>query len=292
MTILKQINESEIYNVISKTHNHDDFSDGDLGDRIEEYQYYNHVVDFPLSSLSPNNYSIDEDKIEDLIDFINEEIKENRGLTRLPKITIDENGEIIDGCHRILALLAVGYDKIDLFQGTNQKIVPEYKKECVDEDLEIYKYSNDFGSISIMENAKYSPADNSVYEFLVKDEYQGIGVGTELLKMAMNTYPNLGAQVSSKASLKVFLECGYEPKKLTSKLNKADDFTNYDFKVFNKSPELLDGGCGYTEKNDSFNKAMRESIDLFMENGQSLYMEDQRELKQEVKNKRNNRIKI
>lgn len=286
MNILKQIKESYVYSVINRTHNPDDFEDGDLGERIEEYKYYNHIADSPLSELNPENYYIDEDKVEDLMEFIKDEMKSKGNLHSLPKITIDSNGDIIDGCHRTLALQRLGYETIDLLQGSNEEFIPQYKKECVDEDLEIYKYSNEFGSISIMENAKYSPADNSVYEFLVKDEYRGLGVGTELLKMAMKEYSNLGAQVSSKASLKVFLECGYEPKALTSTLNKLGDFTSFDFKTFNKAPDLLLGRNHYIDMNNTFNKAMEESIDLFMENGQSLYMQDKREIKPEVKNRR------
>lgn len=291
MNILKQIKESNVYCVISRTHDEDDFANGDLSDRIEEYKYFNHIVDFPLSKLNPKNYDIDEDKVEELMDLMRDEIEDFGSLQRIPKITIDKNGDIIDGCHRALAMLNLGYEVTDLLQGTNVEFKPEYKKECVDEDLQIYKYSNEFGSISVMENAKYSPADNSVSEFLVKDEYRGLGVGTELLKMAMDTYSNLGAQVSSKASLKVFLECGHKPFELESKLKSSIDPTSYDFKTFNKAPELLSNRCAYTVASESFDQMMEESIKLFNDNGGSLYMVDKRDVKPDLKKKRRSTLR-
>ena len=286
--IIRQIKEHEVYNVVSRIHNQDDIQDGNLAERIEEFDYYNHLDGFLISNLSLDSYYVDQDKVDDII----EEIQE-LGIGKMPKIVIAENGDIIDGLHRLNALNQLGYTTIDLLQGTNNKFNPVFKKELIEESLQIYKISNDFGSISIMENAKYSPADNSVFEFLVEEKYRGLGVGTELLKEAMTQYPNIGAQVSSMASLKVFLECGFQPQELTTKEKCDLDTTSYDFKTFSKEPSLLNGQAAmYRYSLKLFNKKMEESKDLFNANGQSLYFKDTRELSPNLLNKKNKKLRI
>ncbi len=280
--IIRQFEEHEIYNVVSRIHNEGDLSEGDLEERLEENTYYNHIVDYKLSDIDLNAYDLDEDKIEDIIYEI-----EEKGLATMPKIIIDKNGEVIDGLHRANALNRLGYKKIDLLKGSDEKFEMKFKKELLIESMGIYKISNDFGSISIMEDAKYSPADSSVFEFVVDEEYRGLGVGTELLKEAMSQYPNLGAQVSSVASLKVFLECGYEPMDLKTKGTFDIKPTSYDFKVFNKDPELLNGQAAmYRNSIELFSKKMNESIELFKDNGGSLYMDDKREMPKLKKKKK------
>jgi GNAT superfamily N-acetyltransferase len=286
--IIKQIENNAVYNVVTRIHDKDDVQDGDLVERLEEYEYYNHIKNYKISNFDLNSYDVDQDKVEDIID----QIKEN-GIETMPKIVVDENDDIIDGLHRLNALHQLGYTEIDILKGTNEKFNQIFKKELIDKDLEIYQISNEFGSISIMENAKFSPADNSVFEFLVNEEYRGLGIGTELLKEAMNQYQNLGAQVSSLASLKVFLECGFEPKNLTNKNKFSLDPISYDFKTFNKSPELLEGNAAmYRTDLNLFNDKMIESKDLFKQNGQSLYMEDKRLPVIDLSNKKRNKFKI
>ena len=267
--IIKQIEQHEVYNVVTRIHDQEDVQNGDLVERLENYEYFNHIQGYSIASLSLDEFHVDQDKVDDII----YEIKES-GLSTMPKIVIDEEGSFIDGIHRTVALQQLGYSQIDLLKGTNEKFNPKFKKELIDESLQIYKISNDFGSISIMENAKYSPADNSVFEFLVDDKYQGLGVGTELLKEAMKQYGNLGAQVSSIASLKVFLECGLEPHDINNR--KAElDFTSYDFKTFNKCPELLgEQAAMYRQSIEVFQNKFNQAKDLFNNNGGSLFCND------------------
>lgn len=278
--IIKQIPEHEVFNVVTRIHKNEDVDSGDLTDRIESNRFYNHVVDFEIDNLDLNQYSIDEDIVEDIIYEIQE-----KGLSTMPKIIIDSEKNIIDGLHRLNALKKIGINKIDLLIGTNEEYQQVFKKELIDEDLKIYKISNNFGSISIMEDAKYSPADNSVFEFIVDEKYRGLGVGTELLKEAMNQYDNLGAQVSSIASLKVFLECRFAPLNLDTKQKPDLDLTSYDFKVFNKDPELLnEQGAMYRRSIEIFQDRLNSSIQLFEKNDGSLYFSDPREkVKQEQK---------
>ena len=63
--------------------------------------------------------------------------------------------------------------------------------------------------IDIDTKAQFSPRPQSVIEFLVPKDARGQGIGTKLLKMAVDKYPMLGGQVSSIASLKVFWNLGF-----------------------------------------------------------------------------------
>ncbi len=149
MQVIRQIKEHEVYNVVSRIHNSDDIETGDLAERIEEFEYYNHIADYPIENLDLDSFCIDEDKMDDIVYLI-----EENGLSSMPKIVINDNDEIIDGIHRLKALDKLGYKKIDLLKGTNEEYKQSFKKELIDESMQIYKISNNFGSISIMENAK------------------------------------------------------------------------------------------------------------------------------------------
>ena len=52
---------------------------------------------------------------------------------------------------------------------------------------------------------------HSVYGFYVDEEHRRKGIGKQLVKIVIDAYPNeeISAQVSSHASLKVFLELGF-----------------------------------------------------------------------------------
>ena len=267
--IIKQVEEANVSNIVSRIHDRDDIGEGDLIERLEEYKYYNHVEGYLIAAIDLNSFDVDQDKVDDII-F---EIKEI-GLLTMPKIVIDEKGNVIDGLHRLNALNQMGFTKIDLLRGTNTEHKAVFKKELIDEELKIYKISNDFGSISVMEEAKYSPSDNSVSEFIVAEKYRGLGVGTELLKEASRQYPNLGAQVSSVASIKAFLECGFEPFELDNK-NKFDlDTTSIDFKLFNKVPELLnDQSAMYRRDIYLFKEKFENAKLMFESNDHSLFFE-------------------
>lgn len=286
--ILKQIENHLVYSVVTRIHNKEDVEDGDLCERLDEYEYYNHLEGYLIDTMDLHAYEKDEDKVEYFAGLI-----KNNGILNMPKIVIDENGDVIDGFHRLCALHKLGYKTIDLLKGTNEKYTPIFKKELIDEDLKIYKIYNDFGSISIMEDAIYSPSDNSVCEFLVDKEYRGLGVGTELLKEAMKQYSNLGAQVSSEASLKVFLECGFTPNNLINKDVIHSDLSSYSFKTFNKCYKFIDTKISAYESDIKlFNLKFDETIKLFKENGGSLFLKYNRSLSLELKNKKNNTLKI
>lgn len=75
------------------------------------------------------------------------------------------------------------------------------------DDGEVFRVPN--GRIDIQHKTKYSPRSQSVIDFVVDEEMRGKGIGDQLLKTAMAKYKDLGGQVSSLASLKVFYNNGF-----------------------------------------------------------------------------------
>ena len=57
--------------------------------------------------------------------------------------------------------------------------------------------------------APYAPRKQSIIDFVVDEDKRGQGIGDRLLKKAMEKYTDIGAQVSSVASLKVFHNNGF-----------------------------------------------------------------------------------
>ena len=70
------------------------------------------------------------------------------------------------------------------------------------------------GLIRIVSPAPYSPRDASVVEFIVDEDKRNQGIGTKLVAMAVNKYPDLGAQVSSVSSMKAFYNNGFRNPKI------------------------------------------------------------------------------
>lgn len=89
------------------------------------------------------------------------------------------------------------------------------------------------GSIDVVPDSKYSPTKSSVVEFIVDEDTRGQGIGTQLLQRAMRDYPELGGQVSSAASLKVFYKLGFRNPELPD-----GTFEDY-LKSFQKSQSIF-----------------------------------------------------
>ena len=79
--------------------------------------------------------------------------------------------------------------------------------ESIDKNWDTIKL--DGGYITIWPNAPYAPRPNSVIDFQVDKEKQNQGIGSKLIKLALSKYDSIGAQVSSKASLKAFYNNGF-----------------------------------------------------------------------------------
>ena len=91
-------------------------------------------------------------------------------------------------------------------------IKENYSVEKEEEDgYVIVTYRLPQGYIKIIENSKYAGEAHSIYGFYVDEEHRGKGIDKQLVKIVIDAYPDeeISAQVSSHASLKVFLELGF-----------------------------------------------------------------------------------
>ena len=107
--------ESDIYQYIQKLHykRDYDFWEGNLGERIEKFPYYD-VKEIPIKDIEMDEYQLDEDDIEEYIEMF-----KKRGS--YPPIVLGKKSygyyNIIDGTHRANALRELGFDKIICFVG-------------------------------------------------------------------------------------------------------------------------------------------------------------------------------
>jgi hypothetical protein len=105
------ISEDILYQNIQEFHrNYDDFIDGDLSERIEEYEFYK-LIEIDFNKLDLEEWNVDESLVEE----IKEEIEFN--INTMPLCVIDDNYSIIDGIHRLNALKNLGYNSIKVYQG-------------------------------------------------------------------------------------------------------------------------------------------------------------------------------
>jgi hypothetical protein len=112
--IIDEKEEHIIYQEVQKIHHtRDDFIDGDISERIEEFKYY-HLQVMDLNNLDKDEWSVDDDIVDDIIDEIRE-----KGLLTMPKMLISEKSSIIDGTHRLNALLKIGITKYPCYVGSN-----------------------------------------------------------------------------------------------------------------------------------------------------------------------------
>lgn len=114
------LDESEIYQYVQQLHrNEDDFSDGNLGERIEEFSKYQ-LKEVPIKDINIDEYYLDEDYEEDYIQKFKE-------TDNYPPIVLDGDTKwsyqnkftIIDGTHRVNALDKLGIKTIKAWVGNN-----------------------------------------------------------------------------------------------------------------------------------------------------------------------------
>lgn len=115
VTIGDVYSENDIYPYIQKLHrNEDDFYDGDIGDRIEEFPKYK-VAEIPIDKINMDEYELDDDYVEEYVEKYEE-------LGTYPPIVLGEyeynwGYNIIDGTHRANALKDAGLKSIICFVG-------------------------------------------------------------------------------------------------------------------------------------------------------------------------------
>lgn len=124
--IIEEKEEGFIYQEVQKIHHtSDDFIDGDLGDRIEEFKYY-HLQVIDLMTLNKDEWIVFDDAVDDIVD----EIK-TKGLQDMPKMIISDKKSLIDGIHRLNALLKIGITNYPCYVGSNLNIEQMKKQEFI-----------------------------------------------------------------------------------------------------------------------------------------------------------------
>jgi len=104
--------EDIIYQYAQELHrNYDDFVDGDLGERIEEFSEYQ-LVEINIDDIDIEEWEIDEDIVNDYV----EEYETNKNY---PPIIIGDDYSIIDGTHRANALDKLGIKRVKAWLGIN-----------------------------------------------------------------------------------------------------------------------------------------------------------------------------
>ena len=102
------------------------------------------------------------------------------------------------------------------FQAEALRVV-SMQDESLGEDYEVDTSGNntvfkvDGGRLMIMENSKWAQGAHSVIDFVVDKDKRGLGIGTKLVRAIVDYYSgqHISAQVSSVASLKVFMNFGF-----------------------------------------------------------------------------------
>lgn len=90
----------------------------------------------------------------------------------------------------------------------------EAKRSLVDDDGDVIEHEGGF--IDVHTSPQFAPRKQSVINFQVPEEHRGKGIGDALVKRAKEKHKDLGAQVSSLASLKVFHNNGFRNPSLPS----------------------------------------------------------------------------
>ena len=97
--------EDIIYQYVQELHNYDDFINGDLGERIEEYSSYKLQLIKIDEKLADIEWYIDDDIANSYAEIINE-------TNDYPPIVIGKDMSIIDGSHRMKAIINSGRENI------------------------------------------------------------------------------------------------------------------------------------------------------------------------------------
>ena len=108
-------------------------------------------------------------------------------------------------------------------------------------------YKTQDGYIVVIENSPAAQGAHSVYNFYVDEDKRGQGIGKKLVQVVMSAYPGeeISAQVSSLASLKVFLSLGFRAtEEPSASFEKAKEIFDYNYGSLNvrlNDPEMDKG---------------------------------------------------
>ena len=127
--IVESVDPYTIFNQVKEIHREfRDIEEGDLPDRIYWFDEYK-TSQIPLSQINLNEFEVDEDVVEDYIEYIKDSPK------TMPPIVYDPvAGSVIDGMHRANAYARLGYDTIPAYIGLT-KSSSYGEREEVDEEV-------------------------------------------------------------------------------------------------------------------------------------------------------------
>jgi hypothetical protein len=129
--IIESVDPHAIFNQVKEIHREfRDIEEGDLPDRIYWFDKYK-TSQIPLSQINLNEFEVDEDLVEDYIEYIKDSPK------TMPPIVYDPvAGSVIDGMHRANAYARLGYDTIPAYVGLTKSSSYGESSEPVDEAVE------------------------------------------------------------------------------------------------------------------------------------------------------------
>jgi hypothetical protein len=96
--------------VVDIHHNKEDFDEGNLIDRIYEYDVYEER-NIPIENIT-SPWEVDEALVDEYI---------KKGSENMPPIVIDSDYDIIDGTHRFAAVKRLGLETIKAYIGVENE---------------------------------------------------------------------------------------------------------------------------------------------------------------------------
>ena len=111
----RTVDSEEVHSIVQDIHrDSDDFEEGDLSDRIYNFDEYK-LVAFPINKLNLTEWDVDDGMVKDFM----EEISKNKDS--MPPIVYDPvHKSIIDGIHRANAFNNLGYTHIPAYVGSKK----------------------------------------------------------------------------------------------------------------------------------------------------------------------------
>lgn len=105
--------EEDVYQYVQSIHDdyESSFVDGDLGDRIEEFEQYELQI-VPIDKIDIDEFSLDTSKMR-------EYIEEYKKANDCPPIVLNDEYGIIDGTHRVNALERLGLKEVKAWVGVS-----------------------------------------------------------------------------------------------------------------------------------------------------------------------------
>ena len=114
------LSESDIYQYVEQIHrNEEDFEEGNLAERIEEFDKYK-LMEIPINDINIDKYYLDDN-------YMDEYKSMTKKSSDYPPIVLDGDTRysygnkytIIDGTHRVNALDRLGYKTVKAWVGIN-----------------------------------------------------------------------------------------------------------------------------------------------------------------------------